>query len=159
MSDPTPTENTEPLPAVRPPSKLLTLVGLLIFLAGLIVARVLRDSDASLATDLGDILKAFGVVVASMGGPLPIPDALKRSLGAAGSKLLAVLVAGGILSVGSLLGGCATSDSGQTLRFRLANDPARAKPACLYELAIDGRVKHRGAIAECPVVPVCEDRP
>lgn len=144
--------------------RLITLCGLLLFLAGLVIARVLKvppgqPGDADLAGDLGDIFKSFGIVVASLGAALPVPDALKRLLGASGSKIVAVLVAGGLLAAGSVLPGCATSDSGAKLAFRLRPDPHRPPPACLYVLEIDGRELHKGSVAECPKVPACEQQP
>lgn len=90
----------------------LTILGILIFFAGAILARVLRVppgtlGDTELAGDVGDLVKTLGIVLASFGGPLPIPEALKRLLGSGGSKVLMALLVGGVLTAGSTLPGCA----------------------------------------------------
>lgn len=120
--------------------RLITLSGLLIFLAGLVIARVLevppgQPGDAELGADLGDIFKSFGIVVASLGGALPVPDALRRLLGAGGSKVVAVLVAGGVLAAGSILPGCALLE-----RREIHTDTA---PEVTYGVE-DGRCVLRG---------------
>lgn len=154
---PTPATPAQAAEAKRLSDRLITLCGLVLFFGGMIIARLLKHSDdPGLGDDLGDLFKSFGVVVASLGGALPVPEVLKRLLGAGGAKVLAALVLGGLFSAGSLMG-CATSDSGRTLRLHLHNDPSRAPPACLYELTIDGRVLHKGSVADCPPVPACED--
>ena len=130
-----------PTPAAAPrrlSDRLITITGLLLFVAGLIVARVLRLADGApgdheLAGDLGDILKSFGVVIASIGGALPVPDLLKRLVGAGGGKVLLALLMGGVLAAGSVLPGC-----GSTYQVeRVAHLDWTPTPKCHLEVRLD----------------------
>ena len=69
------------------------------------------------------------------------------------------LLALALLAVLSLVGCASVQQSGERLTFTLRDDPERPAPACLYRVTVDGELVLEGAIAECPAVPVCEERP
>ena len=69
------------------------------------------------------------------------------------------LLALALLAVLSLVGCASVQQSGERLTFTLRDDPKRPAPACLYRVTVDGELVLEGAIAECPAVPVCEERP
>lgn len=130
-----------PTPAAAPPrlsDRLITVLGLVIFAAGLVVARALKlppdaKGDHELAGDLGDILKSFGVVIASIGGALPVPGLLKRLVGAGGGKVLLALIAGGVLAAGSVLPGCGSTYQAE----RRAVVDWTPGPPCHLEVRLD----------------------
>lgn len=115
----------------------ITIVGLLLFVAGLVVARAVHpESDPHLGTDIGDILKSFGAALAAVGGPVPLVDWLRRGLGSGGAKILAAGTLGGALALLSLLGGCAALE-----RREVACTTA---PESVLEDLPDGRCALRG---------------
>jgi len=69
------------------------------------------------------------------------------------------LLALALLAVLSLVGCASVQQSGERLTFTLRDDPERPAPACLSRVTVDGELVLEGAIAECPAVPVCEERP
>lgn len=105
-----PTDPAAP-PAKPTPISVLTLIGVLVFFGGAVLARVLHsDTDPALGGDVGDTVKALGMLLASFGGPLPVPDLLRRLLGPAGGKILMALLVGGTLVAGSVITpGCSSA--------------------------------------------------
>lgn len=153
----TPAQKAE---AKRLSDRLITLCGLVLFFSGMVIARLLKHSDdPGLGDDLGDIFKSFGVVIASLGGALPVPDVLKRLLGAGGAKVLTMLVVGGLFSAGSLMG-CAGSQYAAERKADLDWTPG---PPCHIEVHLDGQRKPAVTVDApeacepapdvCPVVP------
>lgn len=105
-----PPDTTPQLPANPPKVSVLTLIGVVVFFAGAVVARLIHNpDDLSAGADVGDTIKALGMLLASFGGPLPIPEILRRVLGSGGAKLLMGLLVGGLLVGGSMVvPGCGT---------------------------------------------------
>ena len=118
-------------------SGVITIVGLLLFVAGLVVARAVRtESDPHLGADIGDILKSFGAALAAVGGPVPLVEWLRRGLGTGGATTLSFALVGGALTLLSLLGGCAALE-----RREVACTTA---PELVLEDLPDGRCALRG---------------
>lgn len=115
----------------------ITILGLLLFVAGLVIARAVRpEDDPELGADIGDILKSFGTALTAVGGPVPLVDLLKRALGTGGAKTLSFALVGGALTLLSLLGGCAALE-----RREVACTTA---PELVLEDLPDGRCALRG---------------
>ncbi|MCC6625405.1 MAG: hypothetical protein IT385_29440 [Deltaproteobacteria bacterium] len=154
-----PPETTPPA-APKLADRIITVVGILLFVSGLVVARIFRDApDAHLGADLGDILKSFGTALAAIGGALPIPEFLRRLAGAGGGKALVAIVAGGLLSAGSLLGGC--SFAREIRAERSVDFQVERGPPCIVKVLADGDLVHttRGEGIRCGVTIDGEARP
>ena len=85
----------------------ITVIGILVFALGAVLARVLRtDADPTLGEDVGEIVRGLGVLLASFGGALP--PAFAGVLGRGGGKALtALIVAGALAAVSAVTPGCA----------------------------------------------------
>lgn len=145
---------TPSAPATKTSDRLLTMLGLLLFVAGLIITRLLRDEqDPGLGADIGDILKSFGAVLAAIGGSLPIPELIRRGVGAGGGKVLVTLIAGGILSAGALLGGCGLLGAREIVAERSVQFDVQRGPPCIVKVLADGDLVHTttGPTVRCGV--------
>lgn len=159
---------TDPTPATAAPgrpwwaalltSALTTLFGLLLIIVSVVVVRPALDPSDS-AIWIGLVLGGAGMmgVGGSLLGRAPAPPSQsgRATVAVLVLALAAFVGAAFVIGLASLVSGCATSDSGSTLAFRLRPDPKRPPPACLYVLEIDGRALHKGSVDVCPVVPVC----
>lgn len=154
MSDDKP---TLPVTAPLPPSRWTpqAVIGLLCLVAATVLRRVL---DEDTGRDVADGLMFLGGSLVGWAPSLPPikpPDGGKGGGGTTGLLIGCILA-----SLAMLAPGCGTIErNGDVMAFRLRPDPERPKPACLYQLTVDGELVLDGAIAECPAVPVCEERP
>lgn len=137
---------SDPRPSKAP--KVLTIIGLVVFFAGVIVARVLRRDDPELATDVGDTIKTLGTVLASLGGSLPIPELLRRALGTGGSKVLMALLIGGVLTAGSALPGCGGS---QYVARERAYVEWKQGPPCWFAVRLDDEKAEPSVTVKAPL--------
>jgi len=150
--------DTQPQPTpIVPPANgwVFTLVGLLTFFVGVVLARVLKSpDDPTVGADVGDIVKTFGAVLMSLGGPLPLVDVLRRSLGGPGARVLTALVVGGVLAAGSILPGCGGSQ--YVARDRAIVDwwPG---PPCHVEVRLDDPLSEPVVTVDAP--SACEPAP
>ena len=120
----------------------ITVLGLLLFVAGLVCARALRiapeeEGDHELAGDIGDTLKAFGVALTAFGAPLPLTSVLKGLAGAGASRVLTALILGGVLAAGSILPGCGSTYQAE----RVAHVDITPGPPCHVEVTLDDDAK------------------
>ena len=135
----------QPQPAPKKPTGLeiaITVLGLLLFVAGLICARALRiapeeKGDHELASDIGDTLKAFGVALSAFGAPLPLSAMLRGLAGTGGGRVLTALLLGGVLAAGSVLTGCGSTYQAE----RVAHVDITPGPPCHVEVTLDDDAK------------------
>jgi len=130
------------------------VIGLLCLVAATILRRVL---DEDTGRDVADGLMLLG---GSLVGWAPSLPPIKPPDGKGGGGTTGLLVGCILASLSMLAPGCVSAQqSGERLTFALRDDPEHPAPACLYRVTIDDELVLEGAIAECPAVPVCEDRP
>lgn len=139
---------------------ILFVLGLVLLIA-VELLRWLAGMPAETCTALSSIAWLCVAGAPALAARAERAAAAKRSdeSGRAGVGLLASLLTLALvpLLLALALGGCAwqARRDGDTFELRLREDPARAKPACLYRWTLDGELVLEGAVAECPAVPAC----
>lgn len=154
MTDPAP---VRPWWAALLTSALTTLFGLILIALSVVLVRPALSPDESW---IWIALLFGGAGLAGVGGSLvrsgaPPPDQRGNVRVAVLFGIVALI---GAVALTAILPGCASTErNGETLGYRLRDDPERPPPACLYHFTVDGELVVEGAIDECPAVPVCSE--
>lgn len=129
------------------------VIGLLCLVAATVLRRLLDDDTGR---DVADGLMLLG---GSLVGWAPALPPVKPPGGNGPGNAATGLIVGGLLGLLSMIApGCASTEvNGERIRYALRDDPARAAPACLYRVTVDGELVVEGAIDECEAVPVCRE--